>query len=164
MAKTGPKARPPLERVMARVAKTETGCWQHEAPREDGYARVLVGSRSDGSRRVRVAHRVVYESLVGPVPEGMDLDHLCRNRACVNPDHLEPVSRGINLHRGETIPAAKAAQTHCINGHEFDERNTGIRPNGTRWCKACKVETVRRWKERNPEKVAQQRARERKNR
>lgn len=92
----------------------------------NGYGQM----RRDG--RVQRVHRVAYEENVGPIPEGMDLDHLCRTRACWEFTHLEPVTRRENLMRGTTIAAAKAAQVACVNGHPFNEPNTLIRPNGTR--------------------------------
>jgi hypothetical protein len=124
----------PYQRVLNRVSYPDTGCWVFEGARAWGYGRI--GLTIDGHKRVRQAHRVVYEALVGPVPEGLDLDHLCRNRACVNPNHLEPVTRQINLLRGDTIPAHHAAKTHCPAGHAYDEANTG-HDRGTRRCRAC---------------------------
>lgn len=90
----------------------------------------------DGKWKARRAHIVAYELTVGPVPEGLDLDHLCRVRLCVNPEHLEPVTRRVNLLRGGTIPAMRAAQTHCVNGHEFTQENTAYWSN-CRNCRTC---------------------------
>lgn len=87
----------------------------------------------------RPAHRFAYEWLVGPIPEGFTIDHLCRNRGCVNPRHLEPVTRGENTLRGQTIAATNKAKTHCVHGHAFTAENT-YRPPGstnTRMCRAC---------------------------
>ena len=95
-----------------------------------------------------LAHRQVYERVIGPIPEGLTIDHLCRNRACVNPQHMEPVSMRINALRGDTIAARKAAQTECIHGHPFDLANTRIDVNGTRRCRACNRNAVRRSRER----------------
>lgn len=86
-----------------------------------------------------VAHRFAYELLVGSVPEGLELDHLCRVRACVNPAHLEPVTHRENVRRGVSPMAEQHRQTTCIHGHPFDDENTYIRP-GTqdRQCRTCR--------------------------
>jgi len=87
----------------------------------------------------KVAHRISYELLKGDIPEGLDLDHLCRNRGCVNPDHLEPVTRKENLLRGNTIPAKHARKTHCPQGHEYTKGNTFISKSGSRHCRKCRA-------------------------
>ena len=83
------------------------------------------------------AHRYAYEELVGPIPEGLQLDHLCRNRSCVNPDHLEPVTCRENLRRGETLNAANLAKTHCPAGHPYAGENLSITAKGFRECIEC---------------------------
>jgi hypothetical protein len=95
---------------------------------------------------------VLYELLVGPIPQGFDIDHLCRNRGCVRPDHLEPATRSENLRRGDLHPPAaalQAAKTHCPRGHPYDEINTYWNTNGgrghSRVCRAC-------WKARRRER------------
>lgn len=90
------------------------------------------------------AHRWTYEELVGPIPEGLELDHLCRRRSCVNPRHLEPVVPRENKLRGVSPVAANARKTHCIHGHPFDEQNTRVTKRGGRECKACERERNRR--------------------
>lgn len=106
-------------------------CWGWTAATyHNGY-----GSFWNGQRTMR-AHRFAYERLVGPIPEGLQIDHLCRNPACVNPGHLEPVTRRENILRGEGITAQQARKTHCVHGHPFDEENTYVHPRG-RTCRAC---------------------------
>lgn len=95
-----------------------------------------------GAARHTTAHRYVYEQLVGPIPEGLELDHLCKTPLCVNPAHLEPVTRMENIRR------RYADYTHCANGHEFTDENTYIRPSGHRDCRACIRVRVRAYKAR----------------
>ncbi|MBO0884191.1 MAG: HNH endonuclease [Mycobacterium sp.] len=85
----------------------------------------------------RGAHVFAYELLVGPIPTGMQLDHLCRNRSCVNPDHLEPVSQRVNLLRGATQPAFNTAKTHCPQGHPYEGDNLAFNRDGSRFCRTC---------------------------
>lgn len=89
------------------------------------------------------AHRWSYEHHVGPIPDGLVIDHLCRNPACVNPDHLEPVSQAVNFRRGEAN-AAKKAKTHCPNGHPYEGRNVLLNTRGCRGCRTCANEYRRR--------------------
>lgn len=95
-----------------------------------------------GRYNYNLAHRLIWEALVGPIPNGLTLDHLCRNRKCVNPDHLEPVTRGENVRRGVAIEVnrrRKLALTHCAHGHRFTPENTYIAPKtGKRNCRTCR--------------------------
>lgn len=112
----------------------ETPCWVWtKAKVEGGY-----GASWDG-RRVRGAHRISYDRHVGRIPESLDLDHLCRVRDCINPAHLEPVTRKVNLARGLN---ANLAKTHCPSGHEYTPDNTYVLPSrpNARYCKACRRE------------------------
>lgn len=86
----------------------------------------------------RAAHKVAWQAKHGALPAGLVLDHLCRNRACVNVDHLEAVTQRENLMRSPfTLAFQKSTQTHCIHGHEFTPANTYRRRNGTRACREC---------------------------
>lgn len=110
---------------------TPTGfCWEWRGSLRDGYGKINVAGSRGG--RIATAHRVAYEMLIGPIPEGMQIDHLCRNRACVNPDHLEPVSAQENMARG-----AWARRNKCRKGHLLTGDNVRIRPDGARACRAC---------------------------
>lgn len=118
------------------------GCWVWTGTLRYGYGYF----RQGGKNAVR-AHRWAYERIVGPIPEGLQLDHLCRVRACVNPSHLEPVTQRENIMRGESFSALKAAQTHCVNEHEFTPENTRYRADtGHRECKECKRARNREWR------------------
>lgn len=108
-------------------------CWNWTASCDrKGYGRFTV------AHDVKVgAHRFAYEQVVGAIPDGLDLDHLCRNRACVNPNHLEPVSHKENVRRGESW-LTSASKTHCPSGHEYAGGNLYVRPSdGARMCRSC---------------------------
>jgi hypothetical protein len=129
-----PRKHTPEEReaaFWAKITKSD-GCWLWTAALTSGYG-------AWGNRR---AHRLVYEALVGPIPQGLQLDHLCRNRACVRPEHLEPVTQQVNLARGNGLPARRARQTECIYGHPFDAANTLVTKFG-RVCRTCNREKAR---------------------
>ncbi len=117
-------------------------CWLWTTPRvADGYGEFQV------NRQKVLAHRFSYTLLIGPIPEGLELDHLCRVRHCVRPSHLEPVTHRVNLLRGDTMPIRNAAKTHCPAGHEYSMENTYIRTDGRRYCRTCHQE---RRKSRRP--------------
>jgi hypothetical protein len=124
---------PLLDRLMARVRVDPDGCWIWTGNQsDDGYGRIGI------SHNVSVrAHRAVYRELVGPIPDGLVIDHLCRVLLCVNPEHLDVVDSVENSRRGNG-PQAHALRTNrCIRGHEFTEVNTVIRKNGSRACRVC---------------------------
>lgn len=118
------------QRFWAKVAKTDA-CWLWTAAK-DQYGYGLFSSTSKMG-----AHRWAYERLVGPIPKGLVIDHLCRTRACVNPAHMEAVTNKENILRGESLSAQRGRQTHCKYGHEFTPENTYVRPGGHRDCRVC---------------------------
>lgn len=101
--------------------------------------------RKDG--KMEYAHRVSYAWANGEIESGLDLDHLCREITCVNPSHLEPVSRRENLLRGETIPAQHASKTHCPKGHPYSGSNLYM-DGGSRKCRTCKAAKDKAYRER----------------
>lgn len=128
----------PIERAITERITTPTGCWQRPCvTTKNGYA--VIGTGRRGGRAY--AHRASYEFHKGAIPAGLDIDHLCRNRACFNPEHLEAVTRSLNTRRGihRDVMREKFLReiTICKNGHPFDEHNTYWRPAGGRTCKAC---------------------------
>lgn len=114
---------PPLYRV------DENGCWiwQREIDTK-GYGM----ARLRGGKKVKRAHRLVYEQNIGPIPPGLELDHLCRVRSCVNPEHLEPVTHRENVRRAVADPS------HCLRGHEYTPENIYAPPRGGRVCRTCR--------------------------
>lgn len=114
-------------------------CWKWKAGKTNkGYGAFYINQKQ------HTAHRLSYRLFVGEIPIGLDLDHLCRNRDCCNPSHLEAVTRRENLLRGNTIPALNATKTHCKHGHEFTPENTIIKKTGSRDCRLCHLEQVKR--------------------
>lgn len=120
------------ERFARKVAVAPTGCWIWEASRNQyGYGQFYFAGQP------RKAHRLAYEWAMGEIPVGLEIDHLCKVRECVNPAHLEPVTHRENLLRGDTFQAANAAKTHCKRGHEFSPENTRVVAGRWRKCRTC---------------------------
>jgi len=136
---TKPTTRGP-SRTELFLAKVDTtgDCWQWTGSTVAfGY-----GQFNDGHTMVK-AHRWLYELAVGPIPEGLVLDHLCRNPGCVRPSHLEPVTDQINILRGIGPTAVNAAKTHCAKGHSFEGEDAERLPNGARKCRTCNRDKAR---------------------
>jgi hypothetical protein len=128
-------------------------CWEWIAYRDaNGYGRFGVGGRAG---RMEMAHRVAYLLMVDDIPPGLELDHLCRNRGCVNPYHLEPVTHQVNSRRsaaGEVNGNRQRSVTHCPAGHPYDAENTRRKSSGSRTCRACERTQMHRRYQEDPEK------------
>ena len=134
----------PIPRFWAHVQKTET-CWLWTAAQRGGKYGVFRGGKYGVFQirgRLVGVHRFSYELHQGPIPPGLTIDHLCRNRLCVNPAHLEAVTMRVNVLRGNTITAAAARKTYCLRGHEFTPENTA-RYKSWRICRACQRQRMR---------------------
>ena len=131
-----------LERFESKIVRRESGCWEWSGAhfQTTGYAIFNVPSPKDGRWRPATAHRIGYQLFVGPIPDGLNIDHLCRNRGCVNPAHLEPVQQRTNMLRGDAPSAISVRTNRCQRGHEFTPQNTHVRiRNGKpkRDCREC---------------------------
>jgi HNH endonuclease len=136
------------EKLLLRMMPvTETGCWIWLGTLDrDGYAQM------DHNGKAERAQRLSYEHFIGPIPDGLVLDHLCRVRCCINPHHLEPVTDYENVRRGECWTWGKT-RTHCKYGHLLDEDNTHVNRLGTKCCRTC-------WRIKRRRYLAQKRATE----
>jgi len=130
------------ERTWTRIEKTDT-CWLWTGALSNGYGIFTYRGKH------YLVHRYIYELVVGSIPEGLTLDHLCRVRNCCRPEHLEPVPAAINKERGESPAARNARKTHCNRGHEFTEENTMRDANGKRRCRRCNRERYHMLKEKS---------------
>ncbi len=126
-----------IDRLMLKVSpEPNSGCWLWTGAFDpNGYGRFHF--RGNG----RLAHRVCYELMRGPISDELQLDHLCRTPACVNPEHLEPVTAMVNQHRS---PITNATKTHCAKGHPYAGENLSNRSNGSRRCLECHRNSMRK--------------------
>ena len=127
-----------IARFLSKIEISESGCWDWTAGVfSAGYALLSMGDRPN---HPTYAHRFAYRVFIGEIPEGLQLDHLCRNRKCVNPDHLEAVTGRENVLRGTGPTAQLARKTHCPKGHPYTDSNTYIHPPRSRNCRICRRE------------------------
>ncbi len=131
----------PLDRYVVEDRGHETPCWIWQGYVDpNGYGQIGRNKR---------AHRVVYEALCDPIPAGLELDHLCRVPTCVNPSHLEPVTRAENNRRSMSVSALNIRKTHCVNGHPLEGDNLYVHPaSNSRRCKECHRVAERRRRDR----------------
>lgn len=118
-------------------------CWEWTASFDGKGAGRGYGQFNAGDRKTDRAHRWAYINLCGPIPDGLVLDHLCRNTACVNPDHLEPVTQMVNKRRGGS-GVLNSAKTHCPQGHPYEGYNLLVGREGWRECRICRNTARRR--------------------
>lgn len=124
---------PALDRFAEKIALTDGGCIVWIAGTQgEGYGQFFGGRKVPGEHAKIAAHRWSYEYHVGPIPEGYEIDHLCRTRLCVNPDHLEPVTPQENISRSH----GNGRKTHCPKGHPYSGPNLRVY-RGTRFCREC---------------------------
>jgi hypothetical protein len=142
------KRTPVLERMgRLTVIDPDTGCWLWVGGlNPNGY-----GTVKDENSRTATVHRLTYKQLVGPIPDGLGLDHLCRVRRCRNPEHVEQVTQRKNLERGDTLNARGLTQTHCSRDHELAAANSYRHPDGSRRCRMCNRLRARVIRARNKE-------------
>lgn len=124
-------------RFWAKVRRGQ-GCWEWIGQKSrDGYGRYWLEGRH------QQAHRIAYELLIGPIPAGLEIDHRCNNRGCMNPAHMVPATHRENSLRSTAFVAVNLAKTHCPQGHPYDAANTGRTRTGGRYCRACRRERKR---------------------
>lgn len=127
-----------IQRFFAKIEIATNGCWNWTAGTRGRITPAgSYGAFSDGGKDF-LAHRWAYETLVGPIPEGLEIDHACNNTMCVNPTHLRPATHWENVMRGNAPAAWQFAQVACKYGHAFTPENTYVRPDGKRECLACR--------------------------
>lgn len=117
------------------------GCWEWLGALNAGYG--VVADVGPKPRRTLKVHRAMFENVVGPIPEGLQLDHLCKNTKCCNPEHLEPVTPRENTMRSDGFSRHFAEKTHCPRGHEYAGDNLYIQPRGGRACRTCARDSER---------------------
>ena len=143
-----------LTRFWSYVQTVDSGCWEWQGSLKSNSTHPY-GQFWDGEH-VCLAHRWAYAALVSPIPEGLTIDHLCKNPPCVNPAHLEPVTMQVNMLRGDHASAVAVRTGRCKRGHVFEAGNRGLRKNGTSYCRTCMREA---WRHKHPGTKPQRRFR-----
>lgn len=135
------------QRFWRQVVITDSGCWQWTGntvgPKAQPYGCFSTSQTPEIKRVTKRAHIWSYEKYVGPIPNGLELDHLCRNTLCIHPLHLEPVTGQINKLRGTSFSAINAKKLSCPQGHPYNSENTYISKKGKRHCKLCSYFSVK---------------------
>lgn len=125
----------------------KTNCWFWLGGKTSGYSMFVFNNKTV------LGHRWFYEQKNGVIPKGLQIDHLCRNRSCVNPEHLEAVTQKVNLLRGEGACAKNARKTHCKRGHKFTPDNTYSHRGYGRRCIACQRYRLNMWRKLKREMI-----------
>lgn len=136
------------QRILSNIKINSNGCWiWQRRVQSNGYGQISVGSRTDGTNKNTTAHRISYITFNGEIADGLQIDHLCKVRVCVNPDHLEAVTAKENVHRSNAKFKQQIKRTHCPKGHEYSEDNMytyKTRIGGIcRNCKTCMKERTK---------------------
>jgi hypothetical protein len=146
MRKWGKFDRTIYDKIAEKYIIDDNGCWLWQKTMGmDGYSRITIAGK------IQSLHRVMYIHAKGKIPAGLVIDHLCRVRHCINPDHLEAVTSGENVMRGIGPTARNKQKTHCIRGHELIAKNLAVSElkKGHRICKICIMIRYRKYQERN---------------
>ena len=134
---------PAVDRLHGKIKITKAGCWEWQRYRDkDGYGTFRLGDKTI------LAHRASYILHIGPIPDGYCLDHRCRNRACVNPLHVDPITRAENTLKGLACSAINARKVRCIHGHAFDDQNTYRYKGKHRHCRQCNLAAANKYRSR----------------
>ena len=137
-----------VRRLWEGLVPGPNGCWTWTGRTNDnGYGVLEVGSRVDRTKGPVLIHRLAYELGKGPIPDGLEIDHLCRNRRCANISHLEAVTHIVNVHRGNVtvyVPLEIAANQSCKHEHKFTVENTYCDPKGKLHCRRCNADAASR--------------------
>lgn len=140
-----------FDRFGEKIERNESGCWLWMAGVHLGYALFSFGGKTI------FGHRFAYEAFRCEIPKGLQIDHLCRNRRCVNPFHMQAVTQRENILRGIGLPAENAKKTHCLRGHPFNESNTFLkrsRGRVQRICRTCNIIKLRELRKRTRARLA----------